>query len=139
MKFKENDLIISSLFAVLMLMIINLYILLNVLPEQARSYSSFGMGLPSLTVIFISIGNLVSKWMFIIIPLVVIDFIAYVVLAFILKNKAALVKIYIATACGMLLFALLSVYAMRLPLTKINKALSATKVPAEVEKSDNVK
>ncbi|MFA5271553.1 MAG: hypothetical protein WC412_04330 [Candidatus Omnitrophota bacterium] len=139
MKFKENDLLISSLFAVLMLMALNLYILLRIFPEQTQSYSSLGVGLPSLTIIFISIGSFVSKWMFIVVPLVIIDFITYTVLAFILKNKAALVKIYSITACGLLLFALLSVYAIRLPLTKINKVLSSTPIPAEVEKSNSVK
>lgn len=139
MKLKENDFIISLLFAILMLTIINLYILLMIFPAQARLYSSAGMTLPFLTILCLSISSFFSKWMFVLVPFIAIAFIAQAALALILKNKAALVKIYCITACGLLLFTLLSVYAIKTPLIKLDKALRSIEVPAEVEKSNNVK
>jgi type II secretory pathway component PulF len=138
-KFKEKDLIISLLFAILMLTIINLYILLIIFPAQARLYSSAGMTLPFLTILCLSISNFFLKWMFILVPFIAIIFITQAALALILKNKATLVKIYSITACGLLVFTLLSVYAIKAPLIKLDKALRSIKVPAEVEKSNNVK
>ena len=131
MKNKETDLIISSLFAMLMLTIINLYILLTVIPGQARFYSSSMITLPSLTVIYISISHFVWKWMLFIFPLIFVGFTICAILGFVLAKKSILVKIYIAMASLFLIFTLLAVFAIRLPIIKLNKALKASGVPAE--------
>ena len=123
MKLKEKDLIISSLFAILMLVIINLFILLSVVPDYARLYSNLGTKLPALTAFYISLGHFVFRWLVPASLFLFIDFAIVAALAFIIKNKTSLIAIYILTAGALLVFALLSVYSIRLPLMRINKAL----------------
>lgn len=134
---KEKNIIISSLFAILMLLFINFFILLTVFPDYIKLYSRLGVGLSSLTIFYISLSNFVLKWLILSLAIALIDFVAFVALAFIIKNKTNLIKIYIVTTCALLVFTLLSVYAIRLPLMKINKMLIPSKNIPGVEQSNS--
>ena len=136
MKLKENDLIISSFFAMLMLTIINLYILLTVLPTYARLYSDLAIALPPLTTLYISLSHFILKGILLVYPLIFIGFVICAVLGFVLKKKSILAKIYILIASLLLISALLSVFAIRSPLIKVTKALPPTEATSELEKSN---
>ena len=125
MEKNKNNLIISSLVAILMLLIINFHILFSVLPQHVKIYRDLAMSLPYLTIVYIAISNFALQWAVIFTAVVFLDFISYIALAFIIKNKTALYGIYIATACALLIFAGLSVYAMKLPFIKANSAIRA--------------
>ncbi len=136
MKFSKKDLAISSLFAILMLVIINLDILLFITPQHVKLYSHLGMKLPYLTALLLTISHAFSKMLLILIPILFVVFIIFAVLVFTLKKESILAAIYIAIASLLLIFALLSVYAIKLPFIRANQAIKAAglTVPEPIKK-----
>jgi len=115
---KALALLSVSLF---LLIVLNLYTLMIIVPRYVRLYLELGAPLPLLTKISINVGQFVRMNFIFLFPITVVFIIGLIVVPFIIKNKLLLNKIYFVIAASLLLFSLFIHFAIRMPINQLNK------------------